>query len=228
MISGTEGHLAQGFACITRDEWELNQRIGRSRLEILSSSPPYESLIGILRKELNLVDMKRERAKGAPNFYRAIFVVEFKASTLDIFFNSATGYRAQYYQSAELGARANRFAIEILLPDILAMAKGVAKKGHDLRWFEQSLHDMDAKLWPHQGLWIRRARPVDRNLSVKRWVDAQNVSDEKRRKKAIWSMLTPKNETLLEVKGGFLSKDGQPFGGFKPDRSKIIHELGFT
>jgi hypothetical protein len=41
-------------------------------------------------------------------------------------------------------------------------------------------------------------------------------------------MLTPAKETLLELKGGFLSPAGKPLGTLKPQRSKDIHELGYT
>jgi hypothetical protein len=41
-------------------------------------------------------------------------------------------------------------------------------------------------------------------------------------------MLTPADEHLLELKGGFLSPTGAPLGTFKPERSKDLHELGYT
>jgi hypothetical protein len=41
-------------------------------------------------------------------------------------------------------------------------------------------------------------------------------------------MLTPVEELLLELKGGFLSSSGKPLGTFKATRSKDIHELGYT
>jgi hypothetical protein len=56
----------------------------------------------------------------------------------------------------------------------------------------------------------------------------QNDSYNKRRKRAKQSMLTPAEETLLELKGGFLSPAGESLGTFKPQRSKDIHELGYT
>jgi hypothetical protein len=41
-------------------------------------------------------------------------------------------------------------------------------------------------------------------------------------------MLTPSDETVLELKGGFLAVSGASLGTFKPKRALDIHELGFT
>lgn len=93
---------------------------------------------------------------------------------------------------------------------------------------EQSLRDQDAKIWLHQGTWLRYALKSDRNLLVGRWLARQHDPDEMIRTRAKRSMLTPASETLLELKGGFLSGAGEPLGTFKPCRAEQIHELGYT
>ena len=50
----------------------------------------------------------------------------------------------------------------------------------------------------------------------------------KRRKRAKRSSLTPSDETVIELKGGFLLLDGESDGTFEPTRAEDIYELGFT
>ena len=93
---------------------------------------------------------------------------------------------------------------------------------------EKSLLDAAAKIWIHQGAWLRANARRERRLFVKRWLKAQSDKDKERRKKARWSMLTPCSEACLELKGGFVSLSGVPAGSFKETRSQELHELGFT
>ena len=53
--------------------------------------------------------------------------------------------------------------------------------------------------------------------------------DKKRRKMARWATLVPQQEDAIDIKGTFLTIDGEPLP-FNPKqgRSKQIHELGFT
>jgi hypothetical protein len=66
---------------------------------------------------------------------------------------------------------------------------------------EVAARDPSAKLWIHQGRWLRANARKDRNLYVKRWHAAQTSRSKKRNKKARWSALTPLRETVLELKG---------------------------
>jgi hypothetical protein len=54
------------------------------------------------------------------------------------------------------------------------------------------------------------------------------ASDAKRRKTARGAMLTPRHEESLDIKGGFLTLHGKRMGSLKPNRSKDIHQYGFT
>jgi hypothetical protein len=93
---------------------------------------------------------------------------------------------------------------------------------------EKSLLAPTAKIWIHQGAWLRANARRERRLFVKRWVKAQADRDKERRKKARWAMLTPSSEVCLELKGGFVSLSGMPVGSLKESRSRDLHELGFT
>jgi hypothetical protein len=145
-----------------------------------------------------------------------------------MFYSSASGYRAQYYESPRLGIGANRLVLDALLPKVLRFAETESKRTCPVSWVEKSLRDEDAKIWPRQGLWLRYGRKIDRNLRVARWLSHLDDPDLKRRKRAKRSLLTPSDETVIELKGGFLLLDGESRGTFKPTRAEDIHELGFT
>lgn len=216
------------FVRLSKEAWNLSTQLATSRRRRLQCPPRYEHLVDGLLRQMSLVRVAREKSRDIPGYFRAVVILRVRASALDLFYNSASGYRAQYYGGAALGTAANRNAIDRLLPSITVAVADANKRTCPPDWVETSLRDPHAKLWPHQGLWVRYARKADRNLLVARWVARQADPDKKLRKRAERSMLTPANERLLELKGGFLSSTGSPLGTFKPKRSEDLHELGFT
>jgi len=216
------------FVRVPPGEWSLSDGLAPRRRKQLQDGLAYEQIVARMVRESALVRVKREKARGESLFFRTVVTLRVLAATLDLFHNSACGYRAQYYRSAELGIQANKFALHQLLPRVRQLLVGSSKRTCPIAWVEKSLLDADAKVWIHQGIWLRRARKTDCNLFVARWISQQAHSDEKRRKRAIRSMLTPSNETLVELKGGFIMLTGMPLGSRKPTRAQDIHELGFT
>lgn len=216
------------FGRVSDCEWKLSSNMDKSRRELLYASGCYEVLLEKLLEEATVVAVKRERARQLRIYRRVVLTLRVEPGVLDLFYNSPSGYRAQYYLSTELGARANRYAIDKLVAVLLVKAGHIKKRGLNWEWAKQSLMDSDAKLWPHQGLWLHWARLKDRNLFVDRWINTKSENEKERRKGAIWSTLTPNEESLLEFKGGFILSGGESLGTFKPNRALNIHELGYT
>jgi hypothetical protein len=192
------------------------------------SSPGYEQIIQRIACEMDLVAHRREHAKRKPNCFRACVKLKCHAEIISLFHSSRSGYRAQYYSSVAGGEQANRFALAVLVPRVGELLRGKEKRGCSWPWMERSLLDSTAKIWIHQGAWLRANSPRERRLFVKRWLKAQSDKDKERRKKGRWAMLTPCSEVCLELKGGFVSLLGVPAGPFKESRSRDLHELGFT
>jgi hypothetical protein len=210
------------FVRVSRREWQLGG--GVSSLK----SPDYEQIVRRLCREAKIVAHRRERATRKSGYFRARVIIECSAEAVALFHSARSGYRAQYYSSMSRGERANRFAFAVLGPRIQKLLKGNVKRPCAWWWVERSLLDPSAKLWIHQGPWLRAAARCHRNLLVERWIQAQTKGSRKRRKKAIWSMLTPACETRLEIKGGFLTLSGSSLGSLKERRSSDLHERGFT
>jgi len=192
------------------------------------SSPGYERIIHRVAREVDVAGYRRQRAQRKAKCFRACVKLKCGAETISLFHNSRSGYRAQYYSSVASGEKANRFALAVLVPRVGELLRGKEKRGCSWSWMEKSLLDPTAKVWIHQGHWLRANARRERNLSVKRWLRAQADDDRERRKRARWATLTPSSELCLELKGGFLSLSGKPLGFFKQTRSRDSRELGFT
>ena len=191
-------------------------------------SPGYETIVRRLAVEAVVIAHRRERAKRRRKYFRANIELRCRRETLSLFHSGRSGYRAQFYSSIRRGEIANQYAVSALVPRIRQLLEGKEKRGCSWSWIEKSLRDPSAKLWIHQGSWLRANARKHRNLYVERWFAAQTSRSKKRSKKARWSALTPSHETVLELKGGFVSLAGIPLGSLKEDRSRDLHELGFT
>jgi len=147
---------------------------------------------------------------------------------VDLFHNSARGYRAQYYSSIKAGERANVYALRSLAARVVELSQAAPKRTCPPNFIARSIASSHAKLWIHQGLWLRHARSRDSELFVSRWLERQRSTDAKQRKKARWAALAPRTECRIDIKGAYFRLDGKSLGTLKPGRSSDIHYLGFT
>ena len=219
--------MSSEYACATTDEWQL--RLPPSRASLLADECPYESIIEKLQASAQLSQVRRERSRCHQGYYRVALKLTVDKCALDLFHNSRCGYRAQYYLCTDLGDKANAYAIRVLCMRIRLLLTTHCRASYPIEWAENSLLHTDAKLWIHQGSWLRENRKSDRNLFVERWIRELASPDAERRKKAGWAMLTPGHENRLDVKGGFMTKQCRPLQeNLKPERSKDLWSLGFT
>lgn len=210
------------------EDWRFGTLVEGRRVKRLHSGPSYEEILSRIAKRGKVLFHKRERARDKPSFFRVVVRLKVDGTAIDLFHNSVSGYRAQYFHNAELGERANLAALAQLAPIAVNAAMELPKRTCPAWWVEKSLLDSSAKVWVHQGLWMRHAKAEDHQLFVDRWLKQRASPDSSRSKKAIWSSLVPGNESQLELKGGFLTLEGEPLGSLKASRARDLHELGFT
>ncbi len=215
------------FYTVPQGEWLLGSGIGAARRRRLEGAEPYGTLVDLIGRQAGLIDHRRQKAKQG-NLFRICLTLSVAPGTVDRFHNSASGYRAQYYHSAGNGKRANAYTLQHLTPRILALLTGNARRTCPLWWVERSLLDATAKVWIHQGRWLRLSSLADRQLRMARWAKHETSSDRKLRKRAIWASLTPSQECRIDVKGGFLSLAGKHGESVKPERAREIRRFGFT
>ena len=184
--------------------------------------------MGIVRsiaKQASVLTHKRKGIRDFRGYYRAEVTLQMPAQTVDLFHNSAAGYRAQYYSSAETGEKANEYAVRQLFKRVMQILNGKHKRTCPPWWMEKSLLHPKAKIWIHQGRWLLIARLSERNLFVKRWLDS-NPTKKKRR---LWATLTPMNETRIDLKGAPLTLTGRNLNKrLKRKRSQDIYAVGYT
>jgi len=227
MSSAAAKALDLAFVRVPRDEWRFDESVSGGRKDRLLNGPSYEQIIAQMVDESILISFRQEHARERedPVFLRAVATLDVGTSAVDLFHNSASGYRAQYYHDKQLGKRANSFALSKLAPRVITLLADRLERTCPSWWVEKSLLDPHAKVWVHQGPWL--FRPM-RQLCVERWMKQQDLPDERRAKRAALASLAPDQESWLDIKGGFLTMQGDPLGSLKPARTTDLHELGFT
>jgi len=185
----------------------------------LLQGPNYEQIIRDLADTVHVVKYRRERCCGNRDYFRLNATLKcFSPVHVDLFHSSAAGYRAQYYIAPAMGEAANRFAVECIGRSVWEFAKLHPKRSCPVSWMRATVEDEDAKVWIHQGQWLRAPSLAKRLLRVERWQEHAS-SDKCTRKRARWSQLTPADEDRIDLKGGFVTLEGEPLGSLKPTRS---------
>ena len=220
------------FACAARKEWLLAPQINGGRRHRLLQGITFDEIVRRISSDMSIAH-KREQPKKYPGCHRIVISLTLDPKTVDLFHNSRCGYRAQYYQSIKAGDYANQWAVQQLISPLKELLNAHPIRTCQWDWVEKSLTDSGAKLWVHQGRWIRDKKLTDRNLCVKRWMEPINFDDQEIKdeleKKQLFSRLTPAHEYRVVIKGGWLHPTGKiPEQLLKPRRSRDLHILGFT
>ena len=212
------------FACIAKPAWPLSDRASSSCRTLLHRATPFEALVRQLCRGIKVVQLRRNKAREFPGYFRANVKVRVPSRACTAFHSARCGYRAQYHFSIRNGEKANAFAVRSLVNAIRPQLRDTRLMTK--QWIERSLLSSDSKVWIHQGQWLRRGA---RLLLVQRWTHKLRSGDRKRRKLAHWATLVPEREAAIDVKGAFVTLDGKPLRvRAKPKRGRQLHELGFT
>lgn len=217
--------MASIFTRIPPSEWSLSKRIHGFRRQRLLHGIGFAGIVRHVVKQVTVVTHKRKRIRDYPGYYRAEITLRVSSKTVDLFHNSAAGYRAQYYRSAKGGKVANKYAIRQIGPRVMELLRGAYKRTCPPWWVKKSITHSEAKIWIHQGHWIRSPRCSDQNIKVKRWLESVPAKIERR----LWATLTPGNEIRIDLKGAPLTLAGKPLTkSLKRGRSFDIHRVGYT
>ena len=194
----------------------------------LLQGPNYEQIIRDLAASVHVIKYQRERCCGNHDYFRLNATLKcFSPVHVDLFHSSLAGYRAQYYIAPAMGEAANRFAVDCIGGRVCDFVKLHPKRSCPVSWMRATVEDEDAKVWIHQGQWLRAPSLAEKLLGVERWQE-EVASDKCTRKRARWSQLTPAGEDRIDLNGGFVTLGGEPLGSLKPTRSMNINQNGFT
>jgi hypothetical protein len=214
------------FVRVPSDQWRIHES-GRTT-STLQSGPEYEEIVRLIASTAIVLDYQRQGRRGLARQNRVILRFAVDKRLVDLFHNAATGYRAQYYASPELGDEANTLVVRALAARAATILAGHSKRTCRLDWLKASLEQPSAKVWIHQGVWLRHARRSAEQLRVERWYRHRHDQDVAIRRRVRWGSLLPDSEGSLEVKGAFLDDQGAALESLKPDRARELHEYGFT
>jgi hypothetical protein len=218
------------------DNWKFGGRVTSERSDRLMLIRDFDEVIFAILKEMVVAGYRVEPGNKSilQECRRAELKIVVSCETCDAFFNSPAGYRAQYYIAPTLGISENTSPIPSLLPKLLDYAKTYPDQNMALEEVKKSLLLTQAKIWvqeTNEDNLFGEKLTVD--LIVDRWVNhaktawnGNGFNDQ--RYKAIRGVLAPV-ETVLEIKGGWLTKDGEE--RIDPEeirRADEISEYGFS
>src|SRR5688572_33286648 len=103
------------FQRISSREWILGPYISSERRRQLLRGPTFHNIVRRICKTVRIVAHKRRNIDYHRSYYRAEVTLRLNAATVDLFHNSATGYRAQYYKAVRNGELANEYAVHKLI-----------------------------------------------------------------------------------------------------------------
>jgi hypothetical protein len=161
------------FAILPEHIWILTEAVTGARRQALLSTP-FEAIVAEIASR-GTPGKTKFRSNHDPIFdhrpgslKRYCVEIRLPCNLVDMFHNGAGGYRAQFYESIELGDEANAYCRDAILP--LIRSQEIARRQN---WMDTpaaaSLYCQTTKVWIHQGRWIRPPRLRLRNLRVQRW-----------------------------------------------------------
>jgi hypothetical protein len=193
------------------------------------TAKPFADLVKELVSFSRVTSIGIEVSNSVANCRRFSILLSAPTSAIDKFHNSATGYRAQYFEGTRVGDLANRFAVDAFLPSIVGESVKGGKNGIDVQLLRECLLSERTKIWIKEGTWWRCCRKNERVLLVPRWQEFLNAEDPDARKRARWGSLAPMSEHRIVIKGPWLVNDRPaPVGKDPVVRANNLHLQGFT
>lgn len=136
---------------INSPSWQFATSFDPRRCKALEGFESYQSLVQRIATELTVVrfDVCRGKLGVVKNCLRAEFSLLVREETADAFFNSATGYRAQYLSAPETGQVGNALLIDAILERLLLSVPSFTTPKHEmsLDQVRSSLSAYSAKIW---------------------------------------------------------------------------------
>jgi len=215
--------------------WTLELQVNaRSRLPKLEKHVPFEQIANEIATNLTVLCCHTCQIEGT-DFRRPVFSVRIGEDLFDQFFNSATGYRAEYFRSPWDGLRANAIFMKAASP---ALLEGAPDGASDLSvdFIRESVATLSAKAWlaeygkevdqncpTCEGEWSAASSGPAEQAEIRngRWEAASG-------QKAEWGRKAP-YLTKLRIMGAFLDSRRNEYIPFdKRFRAEEIHKFGWS
>jgi hypothetical protein len=226
------------------EEWKFRtDKVSDQRLRSLKQDLSFSAIAERVVAEMTNVEFKPEAGdREAKGRRRARFYFRVGADTLDLFFNGAQGYRAQYYLDPELGIKCNRRVLDTVTDKLVEAVRNTSQDLMTMKEVQKSLESESAKIWidEDKSTLNQTSRDPDeiQALEVPRWVAAMHEvllawsagqsPDPTIKTRALLGVQAPEGE-CLKVLGAWIDDNGQEYVvPSKVNRAQEIHQYGFS
>lgn len=218
--------MAARFLPVPVDAWPVSG-LPPARVERLLKGLPGEEVISQIATEANkavrdcrLFVRWNPVCNDNPGCERIEAVIPIAPELLDIFFNSRSGYRAQYLHSAQVGDAFNRAVVTALLPHIEFAVSATSELGVSPQRVMASASGRHSKVWITND-WAA-VSGLDPALMVPQWC---RVADE-----GGSGLRAPVDHCEgIDFKGTWLAPESAPWlPASKQGRACSIHRTGWT
>lgn len=225
-------------------EWKFRvKKLQADRLRSLQQKYSFSEIAKRIMSEMKDIEFRpKEGRKEAKNKIRAEFFFTISAETLDLFFNSSQGYRAQYYLDPQQSIECNRFLVDMVKGRLIEAAMQSNQNRMTIEQIRKSLEYRSAKIWIHENSSTLDQKSRDPEqivaLEIPRWVEAMNqvlAAWNKNQQpsptiqtRALLGVQAPEGN-LMEILGAWLDSDNKEFVvPSKVYRAQHIHRYGFS
>lgn len=220
--------------------WQFAPGFDEQRRVALERPAAFSEIIESVLAESSVVKFEVCRGKAGilRQCHRPEFELVLPGHTVDLFFNSPAGYRAQYLADPNEGQKQNAKLIASLADRLISYAEVHPTKVHmSIDRIRLALSACSAKAWLPEASFAFHHRLIE-EIVVPLWrrnalaaLDAfasRTRPDPAEQEKAIWG-LRASQANSIEVKGAFLSDENEEIvPGDKICRRQDIHRFGYA
>jgi hypothetical protein len=223
-------------------EWNFNPAlINAERAKRLIEHLPFSELVGRISEVRSIAFSAEMGRRDARGWVRALWVIDTTPEVFDLFFNSPSGYRAQFYIAADRGLRANRLSIDSVQDRLLGLAEAYPVNLMTRQQVETSLASRYAKIWIDESASTVNKTSTDplviQALEVPRWVRAMNeaLSAWAQQRgpapyvaRSLLGVQAPEGRSLKIVGAWVNNEIADHVVHSKEERAEHIHKFGFS
>jgi hypothetical protein len=225
-------------------DWRITPGRWGPRRRPVENILPFDDIIDLIVAGAEECRYRSQRGcLEAKGHTRAEFVFAVPAHTYDLFFNSASGYRAQFYIDHRLGVQQNRKLIDRLAPMLLATVDATPSNTWSQERVRTSLLARSAKIWINEEASTLDQKSIEIDslltIAVPHWIRAAYDAAEalkggvqpkpNTKQKAILGIQAPEG-VELKVLGGWLHDvhGRELIVPSKRNRARQIRAYGFA
>ena len=112
-------------------EWYFTDLVSENRQNAMANPPSFENIVSEIVTTGSIVDYRACQGDcgNVAGCIRPEFLIEVGEPLGDLFFNSRSELRTQYYKSPKFGDQQTKYALQELLPKLLGYASENPVKG---------------------------------------------------------------------------------------------------